>query len=44
MHDKDPKTKGWFKVSMPMKDDNGGEAKDAMTLFAFVLGKHHTEF
>ena len=44
LHGEDPKTKGWFEVSRPMKDDNGKEAKDATTLFPFVPGKHETKF
>lgn len=37
----DLKQKGWFEVSRPIKDE-GGELKDATTLFNFVAGQAET--
>ncbi|KAL7538069.1 hypothetical protein ACHAXR_008268 [Thalassiosira sp. AJA248-18] len=38
LHGEDFKKKGWFEVSRPIKDE-GGEVKDATTLFNFVAGQ-----
>ena len=37
----DLKQKGWFEVNRPIKDE-GGEEKDAITLFNFVAGQAET--
>lgn len=39
LHGEDFKSKGWFEVSRPIKDEKGDELKDATTLFNFVAGQ-----
>jgi len=41
LHGEDLKQKGWFEISRPIKDE-GGERKEASTLFNFVAGQPET--